>query len=92
MKRILICGIPHTVEYVDDNFDIDLHLGQVDYATAKIRINKKASSEVQNEALCHEVLHAMLIHIGRNDLSADETFVQSLGNAISRSFSAMLEE
>jgi len=92
MKRITICGIPHTVEYVDDNFDTDLHLGQVDYATARIRINRKASSEVQHEALCHEVLHAMLMHIGRNDLSIDETFVQCLGNAISRSFSAVLEE
>lgn len=92
MKRVTICGIPHTIEYVNDNFNTDLHLGHIDYATAKIRINNNASSEIQHEALCHEILHAMLVHIGRDDLSIDETFVQSLGNAISRTFSVVMEE
>ncbi len=80
-----ICGIPHKVEYVDDVFDTDMHLGQVDYDLARIKLNKKASEAVQKEALCHEILHAILVHIGRQDLN-EEPFVQALANAVNQTF------
>lgn len=32
------------------------------------------------------MMHGILFHIGREDLSNDETLVQSLGNAISQAF------
>lgn len=83
--RVDICGIPHTVEYCDDKFDLDLHLGDIRYGEAKIRINRNASASIQNEALCHEIVHGILVHIGRQDLN-EEQFVQSLANAISQSF------
>ena len=37
-------------------------------------------------------MHGILVHIGRADLSEDETFVQSLGNAIFQSFKPIVEE
>ncbi len=86
-----ICGIPYSVKYEDDSFNADAnHFGQVNYLTAEITINKNASDEVKYETLCHEIIHAMLVHIGRNDLTNDEVFVQSLANAISQTFSAKM--
>lgn len=83
---INICGIPHTVIEKDDNLSLDTHLGLIDYAKAEIYINKDMPEELKKETLCHEIVHGMLMHIGRNDLTEDETFVQSLGNAIFQTF------
>lgn len=88
MKTISICGIPHTIEEKEDVFDMDTHFGMIDYAKCKIIINKALPKKLYEEALCHEVLHGMLVHIGRDDLSGDEQFVQSLANAINQSFTA----
>lgn len=85
--KINICGIPHKIKYCEDEFDgVNTHYGQVDYGKAEIKISKNVSEEQQEEALCHEVLHAIFAHIGRNDLADNETFVQSLANAVYQSF------
>ena len=42
--------------------------------------------EQQGEALCHEILHGILVHIGKDELSQDESFVQCLSNALYQSF------
>ena len=81
-----ICGIAHTVIEVEDNFDSDMHLGQIDYKRAEIRINKGASSDIKEETICHEMLHGILVHIGREDLSQDEALVTALANAIYQGF------
>lgn len=88
MKTISICGIPHTIEEKEDAFDMVTNFGMIDYAKCKITINKDLPKKLYEEALCHEILHGMLVHIGRDDLSGDEQFVQSLANAISQSFKA----
>ena len=44
---------------------------------------------VKEEALVHEIVHAILVHIGRSDLSEDEIFVQSFANAINQTFEAI---
>lgn len=92
MKKISICGIPHTIEEKEDHFDMDTHFGMIDYTKCKILINKNLPPALASEALCHEVVHGILVHIGRDDLTSDETFVQSLGNAISQSFTPKVEE
>ena len=51
-----------------------------------IKINKNASDAMQMQSLFHEMLHGMLIQIGRNEESADECFVQSLSNAMDQRF------
>lgn len=84
--KVSICGIPHKIVLCEDYFDTDLHLGQIKYATAEIRINKNASPEMQMQSLFHEMLHGMLVQIGRNEKSQDECFVQSLSNALYQSF------
>lgn len=85
-EKVNICGITHRVIKCEDNFDIDLHLGQINYPSATIKINCNACEEMQMQALFHEMLHGMLIQIGRNEESQDECFVQSLSNALYQSF------
>lgn len=84
---IKICGIPYTVIECGDSFNADTkHFGNVDFLKAEIRINKDMAEAVKQETLVHEIVHAVLVHIGRADLSEDETFVQSFANAINQTF------
>ena len=84
---ITICGIPYTVIECGDSFNADAkHFGNVDFLKAEIRINKDMTEAVKQETLVHEIVHAVLVHIGRADLSEDETFVQSFANAINQTF------
>jgi hypothetical protein len=89
--KVNICGITHEVIECDDKFDADLHFGQIDYKACEIRINKDVNEQEKQETLCHEMVHGILNHIGRNDLSCDETFVQTLGNAIYQGFEIKVE-
>jgi len=89
---INICGIPHKIIYCEDSFNTDTHFGQIDYGKAVIKLSKDISKEQQGEALCHEVLHGMLVHIGKEDLSQDESFVQCLSNAIYQSFKPIVND
>ena len=84
---INICGIPHKIIFSEDNFSInDMNFGYIDYGNAVITINEKISEEQKIETLCHEIIHGIFFHIGREDLSENEQLVQALGNAIYQSF------
>lgn len=51
---------------------------QTKISIAKNCRNLKVSQEAKEEALYHEVVHAMFETVGRIDLSHDEVLVQSL--------------
>ena len=89
--KVNICGIPHEIIFCDDNFSTDTHYGQIDYGKAEIRISTNISKEQQGEALCHEILHGILVHIGKGELSQDEEFVNCVSNAIYQSFTPKVE-
>lgn len=92
-KVIKICGVPYTITEHNDVFNGEAnHFGMIDPVGCEIRINKSLKDPSKQETLCHEITHGILIHIGRTDLSDDETFVQSLGNAIFQSFMPKVEE
>lgn len=91
VMKVNICGIPHKVIYCKDEFNTDTHYGQIDYGKAVIKISEDISKEQQDEALCHEILHGILVHIGKGELSQDEEFVNVLSNAIYQSFIPNLE-
>ena len=86
MTIVNICGIPHEIIETEQTIGTDTTLGQINYGEAKIYINKGIAPQLKKEALCHEIIHGILIHIGRGELSEDECFVQSLGNAINQTF------
>ena len=82
-----ICGIPHEIIETEDGFNSDAtHFGQINYLKCNIRINKDMSETMKRETICHEMLHGMLVHLGYNEQSQDETFVQALANAIAQGF------
>lgn len=85
--KVNICGIPHTVIEKDDYFTSDnTHLGEITYSKAEILINKNIPAEMKKETICHEIVHGIFVHLGREDLTNDETLVQQLGNAIYQGF------
>lgn len=82
LVSVNICGIKHTITECEDIFNVDTHFGQIDYPKCEIKINKDLTEDAKKETLFHEVVHGILVHIGRSDLGQDETFVQTLGNAL----------
>ena len=86
-----ICGIPHKVVECEDNFNVDLHFGQIDYKNCEIRINKDMVAASKGETICHEMIHGIFVHLGYNDLASNEQLVQALGNAIYQSFEIKAE-
>lgn len=84
--RVNICGLPHEVLELEDNFNMDCHMGQIEYKDLVIKINKNMPEEHKKETLCHEMIHGILVHLGYMDQSQDEQFVQALGNAIYQGF------
>ena len=85
-SKIMIMGIPHTIVFKEDAFNGDTHFGQVEYSKAKITLNADLNEALTEETLTHEVLHAIFVHMGREDLTNDERLVQCLSNAIFQSF------
>lgn len=84
--KVTICGIPHFIDIVEDGFSNNETLGQIEYAPAIIKLNGKMSNEMMNATCIHEVVHAMLTHLGYNDLSSDEVLVCGLASAIDSVF------
>lgn len=82
----MICGIPYKIVPTEDVFDVDTHLGQINYITGEIRVNEKLQGEILYETLAHEIVHGILMYLGYEKESQDEQFVQALGNAINQTF------
>lgn len=82
----MICGIPYKIVPTEDVFDVDTHLGQINYITGEIRVNKRLQGEILYETLAHEIIHGILMYLGYEKESQDEQFVQALGNAINQTF------
>lgn len=83
--KVNICGIPHDIVEVEDSFGDDFTMGQIIYSKALIQLNKDMAPELKSEALCHEILHGILFHLGFEQ-AEDEHFVQSVANAINQAF------
>ena len=84
--KVNICGLPHEVIEVEDKFNLDCHMGQIEYKDLVIKINKDMHPEEKTETLCHEMVHGILVHLGYTDMANDEQLVQALGNAIYQGF------
>lgn len=81
-----ICGLKHKVVECEDKFDTVCHMGMIAYKDLEIRINKDMPEESKKETICHEMLHGILVHLGYENYSNDEQFVQALANAIYQGF------
>lgn len=83
-----ICGVPHEVKKVSviDEGGNGITLGQIDHSKAEIELRSGMPSGLEQSTLFHEVLHGMLVQLGYNSLSEDETFVQGFSNAMYQMF------
>lgn len=87
MTIVKICGVPYEIidkDYIESGDG--RCLGMIYYDECKIEIRKGQHPDYYMQSLVHEVVHGMLVMIGRNDLSADETFVQTMALAITQTF------
>lgn len=86
--KIKICGVPFKikeVEVIDEPIE-GVVQGKILYSKEKILIKKKLPKKLKRQVLFHEVLHGILVQLGYNELSDDETFVQSLSVVMSQMF------
>lgn len=91
-KTINICGIPHEVKLVDDNFTGDTHFGEIEYAKSEIRINKNLPEPMAMQTLIHEWVHGALVLLGFTEDTNDEQFVQAMAMAINQTFDVEKEK
>lgn len=84
--QVNVCGIKYKVIEREDSFTDNTHFGCVEYSSATITINKNLEEQMKTETIIHEMVHAMLMHIGEEDLKNNEKFVQTLANAIYQGF------
>ena len=91
---INILGVPFTVEEKEciDTPDEGVTQGLIIYSEAKILIRKGLPKDLKRTVLIHEIVHGMLVQIGRNDLTEDEALVQTLAIAIDQTFQLKGEE
>lgn len=82
-----VCGIKHEIIECEDGFNSDTtHFGQIDYLKCVIKVNKDMHEDMKREAICHEMVHGMLTHLGYYEQTQNENFVQALANAILQGF------
>lgn len=88
MKKIKICGVPYKIEEIDviDEAEEGVTQGKILYSQAKILIKKGLPKKLKKSVLFHEVLHGILMQLGYDEQSANETFVQSVSNALYQVF------
>ena len=87
MDVVNICGIPHKVIMRKDNFGTnEYHFGEIDYKKCEITLADDLPPKLREETLFHEMLHGIFFHIGREDLSQNESLIDALANAFMQSF------
>ena len=90
---VSICGVPHEVIEREDVFDKEVvQFGQIDYRKAVITLNKNVSPEVKEESLWHEIMHGILGHVGYNEMSDNEQFIQAVANGVYQAIKSMENE
>lgn len=88
MTEVTICGIPHKIIY-DDVIDEEyggVVQGKIIYSKCEIHLKKGLTKELEEEVLIHEMIHGILIHLGKSELSDDEEFVQLLAHGVFEHF------
>lgn len=60
----------------------DSLMGQCDANTATILLRRNLKKDIKEATYYHELMHSMLDTLGYSDLSADEQFVERMGQAL----------
>ena len=81
MKKLKICGLNYTVEYIQPNSREDTFMGRTDPQKALITINQTMAEDVQQQTLIHEWLHAVLSNYSLAE-TENETMIQALATEL----------
>jgi Zn-dependent peptidase ImmA (M78 family) len=77
--KVKIAGIDYKVEETEHrDAGEDALMGEINYFTATIYINESANPQIKEQTLVHEIVHGILVAMGRKDLNEDEYFVDGL--------------
>lgn len=79
-KKFTLGAIEYTVKvvpHINNRVMGDCSIVDKTILLAENSISRKTSEIGMEQTLYHEVVHSILDEIGRDDLSSDETFVQS---------------
>lgn len=91
MKReINILGLVYTVKEVDIVNKFDPRKGEINYLSNEIRIDKSMPTDLKNQVLMHEILHAVFDLLGFSELAEDENMIQSIATALHHVFSTQV--
>lgn len=79
-EQITICGIPHTIHYIDKSNDNNM--GKWIEKKQVIELDESLEKQMQYHTLLHETLHCMLHMQGDSALGEDEDFINRLATSI----------
>ena len=81
MKKLKICGLNYTVEYIQPNSREDTFMGRTDPQKALITINQTMAEDVQQQTLIHEWIHVVLSNYSLAE-NENETMIQALATEL----------
>lgn len=79
-EKVKIGSVDYTVtEAAHRNAESNETLcGEIDYFQAVIYINETGTKQTKEQTLLHEIVHGILITMGKGELNEDEAFVDGL--------------
>lgn len=87
-KKIILHGVPYTVEYFDKPSEVDAYKrkslwGQIDYWTRTIRVydNGRDMQDIW-KTIFHELIHGIASDLNLDDLHADENTTDMLARSL----------
>lgn len=88
METINICGVPHNIIYdnVIDEGSEGIISGKIIHSKCEIHLRKGLTPEYEKETLVHEMVHGILLHLGKAEMCNDEELVQLLACGIYNHF------
>lgn len=81
-SKIMILGIPYSIEEVELVSSESLLDGSIDLSNQTIRINNHLAPARKEQVFMHEIMHGIFHELGMDELRDDERAVQSIASAL----------
>lgn len=82
VKSLKIGGMRYLITYVKGLYDNGKLDARISHTQTRIEAEKDMSEQATAQALLHEVVHALFVQIGRNELNEQEGMVDALAYGI----------
>ena len=93
-KSFMLHGHKFTVEFMDDLNDEHQLIGSINHSSTTIKLQRsckgyKMEQSKIEDTFIHEMVHAMMVQIGRNDLNNDEVFITQFSSLLHQAITSM---